>query len=269
MSTPTAERPASAAANAPAPGGTQAVDRASAIVALVVESEEPLTSSGIAAELGLAKSTTSRLLAALEAGRLIESTDLGYVAGPLFWLYAARHDPWEETARLARPIMERVSAHTRETVHLGVVRNGQMVHVAQVDTDYLLGAQDWTQRDVAPHASAIGKVLIAHEALPRPAEGLTELTAQTVTLPVTLDRQIAAIRERGYASAVDELEVGLTAVAAPVTGMGSTVFGALGVSGPTSRIGDRIDEIGRYLIDQAAELSAVLRRRTSKREGAA
>lgn len=249
--------------------GTKAVDRAARIVALIVEAEEPLTTSAVAAELDLAKSTASRLLTALEAARLIEGTDLGYVAGPLFWLYAARHDPWEETARLADPVMQVVAERTRETVHLGVVRNDQMVHVAQVDTEYLLGAQDWTQREVPPHASAIGKVLFAHGALPLPPRGLDELTAQTVTRRETLDRQMSQIRERGYASAVDELEIGLTALAAPVRGIGSHVFGALGVSGPTSRIDGHLDDIGRLLIDQAAELSAVLRRRNSKKEGAA
>jgi DNA-binding IclR family transcriptional regulator len=249
--------------------GTQAVDRALRIVALIVQAEEPITSSHVAADLDLAKSTASRLLSALEAGELIESSDLGYVAGPLFWLYAARHDPWEETARLADPVMQKVASESRETVHLGVARQGQMVHVAQVDTDYLLGPQDWTQRDVPPHASAIGKVLYAHGALSLPEAELDELTPRTVSRPGTLLRQLAQVRERGYAAAVDELEIGLTAVAAPVSGVGSRVFGALGVSGPTSRINPRLEEFSRLLIDQAAELSAVLRRRTSMKEGAA
>lgn len=255
--------------SSPVSSGTQAVDRAARIVALIVEAEEPVTTSTVAAELDLAKSTASRLLTALEAARLLEGTDLGYVAGPLFWLYAARHDPWEETARLAEPVMQVVAERTRETVHLGVARNQQMVHVAQVDTDYLLGTQDWSQREVPVHASAIGKVLYAFGALPVPGSELDELTVQTVTRLETLDRQLAQVRERGYATAVDELEIGLTAVAAPVRGIGSHVFGALGISGPTSRIEERLDDIGRLLLDQAAELSAVLRRRTSKKEGAA
>lgn len=253
------------------PSGAQAVDRAARIVALVVEAEEPLTSSFIAGEVDLAKSTTSRMLNALEHGRLLESTPLGYVAGPLFWLYAARHDPWEETARLALPVMEKVAEKTEETVHLGVVRNAEMVHVAQINTQYLLGAQDWTQRDVAPHASAIGKVLFAHGALTLPREELALFTEQTVTRPATLARQLAMVRERGYATAVDELEIGLTAIAAPVTGVAAHVFGALGVSGPTSRIGEQIDEVGHLLVEEAAELSAVLRRRigNNNKEGVA
>lgn len=248
--------------------GAQAVDRAARIVELVVEAEAPLTSTQIGVELELAKSTTSRMLAALESGRLVESTPVGYVAGPLFWLYAARHDPWEETARLAHPVMRRVADATLETVHLGVVRNGEVVHVAQIDTDYLLGAQDWANRRVPPHASALGKVLFAHDALAVPAR-LERLTAETVTGRDALARELRRVRERGYASTVDELEVGLTAIAAPVTDLGSQVFGALGVSGPTSRLAGRIEEVGHLLVEHAEELNRVLRRRTSSKEGAA
>lgn len=253
------------------PTGAQAVDRATRIVSLVVEAEEPLTTSHIANELDLAKSTASRLLTTLEAGSLLEGTPLGYVAGSLFWLYAARHDPWEETARLAEPIMELVAARTEETVHLGVARNGEVVHVAQINTHYLLGSQDWTQREVPAHASAIGKVLFAYDTLALPEWPLEGYTEQTVTQPATLARQLATVRKRGFATAVDELEIGLTAVAAPVTGVSSHVFGALGVSGPTSRIGDQLDEVGQLLVEQAEELSAVLRRRSSNnnKEGVA
>ena len=70
----------------------------------VVRADEPLTFAELQAECGLPKSTTSRMLTALERTELLERNAAGsYVAGPLFWLYAARHDPWEELVRLARP----------------------------------------------------------------------------------------------------------------------------------------------------------------------
>ena len=84
---------------------------------------------------GLAKSTTSRLLTALERSGLLERDAAGsYVAGRLFWLYAARHDPWDELVRLAHPTMERIGADTGETVHLSVARGDRVVQVAQVDS---------------------------------------------------------------------------------------------------------------------------------------
>lgn len=247
--------------------GTQAVDRAARLVALVVDADEPLTTQFIADELGLPKSTTSRLISALETADLLERTEAGFVAGPLFWLYAARHDPWQELGRIALPVLERVGAATRETVHLGVARNGRVAHVAQVDSEYLLGTRDWTDIDVPAHASATGKVLMALDGLNVPDLPLAALTEHTLTDPEELRVELDAIATQGYAITVDELEMGLTAVAVPVIAKGQ-VFGAVGVSGPTSRLDGHHEEYTDLLVHHATELGAVLRRRTSK-EGAA
>ena len=84
----------------------------------------------------------------------------------------------------------------------------------------------------------------------------------------TLERDLADVRRRGYAVTVDELEEGLAAVAAPVRGADGDVVAALGISGPTQRLGDRLEELGRQLKDRAEQLSVLLGRRTGK-EGVA
>ena len=133
--------------------GTQALDRAVQLVSSVVQATEPLSFAELQESSGLAKSTTSRMLAALERGGLLERDDSGgYVAGSLFWLYAARHDPWEELVRLARPVMEQMGCDTHESVHLSVIRADRVLQVAQVDSRYLLGTRDWTEIDVPAHA---------------------------------------------------------------------------------------------------------------------
>ena len=258
-----------------APAGTQAVDRAAALVDLVVRADEPLTFTEICDESGLARSTTSRLLAALERTELIERDAAGgYVAGPLFALHAALHDPWPQIARLARPVLETVGEQTGETVHLGVRRGEDVVHIAQVESTFLLSARDWNQVDVPPHCSSLGKVLYAFDVLPVPTGPLERRTPRTITTREALATELATIRRLRYATTVDELETGLTGIAAPVEGRDG-VFAALGVSGPTARLQDRADRIGRLLIEQADTLSALLRRRTlhgtdgTKKEGAA
>jgi DNA-binding IclR family transcriptional regulator len=258
-----------------APAGTQAVDRAAALVDLVVRADEPLSFTELSDETGLARSTTSRLLAALERTELIERDAAGgYVAGPLFALHAALHDPWPQIARLARPVLETVGEQTGETVHLGVRRGEDVVHIAQVESTFLLSARDWNQVDVPPHCSSLGKVLYAFDVLPVPSGRLERRTPRTVTTREALATELATIRRQRYATTVDELETGLTGIAAPVEGRDG-VFAALGISGPTARLQDRADRIGRLLIEQADALSALLRRRTlhgtdgTKKEGAA
>jgi DNA-binding IclR family transcriptional regulator len=258
-----------------APAGTQAVDRAAALVDLVVRADEPLSFTELSDETGLARSTTSRLLAALERTELVErDASGGYVAGPLFALHAALHDPWPQIARLARPILETVGEQTGETVHLGVRRGEDVVHIAQVESTFLLSARDWNQVDVPAHCSSLGKVLYAFDVLPVPSGRLERRTPRTITTREALTTELSTIRRQRYATTVDELETGLTGIAAPVEGRDG-VFAALGVSGPTARLQDRTDRIGRLLIEQADVLSALLRRRTlhgtdgTKKEGAA
>jgi len=246
--------------------GTQAVDRACALLSLVVRADEPLTFTEITGTTGLARSTTSRLLAALERTDLVQRDASGaYVAGALFALHAARHDRWQELARLARPHLERLRDLTGETAHLGAAQGATVLHVGQASSTYLLGTRDWTDTQVPSHASALGKVLLAAGRLPadQPLERRTELT---LTDRAALERDLRRTRERGYAVTLDELEVGLAAVAAPVTDRDGEVFAALGVSGPSARLEDRLDTVGRLLVDQAEELSALLRRGTPRED---
>ena len=242
--------------------GTQAVDRAADLVSTVVHADEALTFADLQESSGLAKSTTSRMLSALERGGLLERDGAGsYVAGSMFWLYAARHDPWEELVRLARPAMERISEQTRETVHLSVTRGELVAQVAQVDSRFLLGSRDWTEVEVPAHTSALGKIFYAYHALPVPTSGLKRLTDATITDPEELRRDGDRTRQRGWAVTRDELEVGLTGIAVPVQGPRADVVAALGISGPTQRLEGRLEELGRSLSSHATQLSSLLRGR--------
>src|SRR4051794_11679116 len=244
-------------------GGTQAVDRAAALLTYVVEADHPVTFAEATEALGLARSTTSRLLAALENNRLLERSAPGeYVGGPLFVLYAARHDRNAQLARLAQPMLEKIGAQTGEDVHLAVPNGTNLAHIANVDSTYLLGARDWSDIEIPPHSSALGKVLLAWDVLPRPTGRLETPTGHTLRVRADLDVDLAQARARGFAVTRDELEVGLAGVAAPVFGPDHDAVAAVGVSGPTARLADRIDSLGQLLKEQTAELSTILRHGT-------
>ena len=67
------------------------------------------------------------------------------------------------------------------------------------------------------------------------------------------------MREVGFATIVDELEMGLAAVAAPIRDGGGNVVGALSVAGPTARLGpSRLALVGRLAIEQADAVSRAL-----------
>ncbi len=250
--------------SSPPPSGTQAVDRAAALIDLVVRAPDPVSFTELADETGLARSTTSRLLAALERTELLERDPSGgYVAGPLFALHAAIHDPWPQVARIARPVLEEIGARTGETVHLGVARGVGVVHIGQVESTFLLSARDWNQVEVPAHCSSLGKVLYAFKVLPLPPGRLERRTERTVATREALTAELEAIRLKRYAITIDELETGLSAIAAPVEGKDG-VMCAIGISGPTARLQDRADHIGRLLVAQSESLSDLLGRRTTR-----
>jgi DNA-binding IclR family transcriptional regulator len=261
---------APATSRAPAASGTQAVDRAALLVATVVHADEPLSFGELQDECGLPKSTTSRMLTALERSGLLERDEGGsYVAGRLFWLYAIRHDRWQELVRLARPTMATIGEETHETVHLSVRRGPRVVQVAQVDARFMLGSRDWTVADVPPHCSALGKVFYAWGDLAI-APPLERLTDATLSDPDALRRDVRRSVRRGWAVTEDELEVGLSGIAVPVHS-GRELVAALGISGPSQRLHGRHDELGRALLQHARELSSLLRgrNRTEGKEGVA
>ena len=260
-STSTIESPSGASGNGQ--GGTQAVDRAATLLTHVIEAEAAVTFAELSEASGLARSTTSRLLAALERTRLVERVNTGeYIGGPLFALYAARHDRTWEMARLARPMLEAVGEDTGETVHLAVANGSRVAHVDQVDSTFLLGARDWTDVEVPPHCSALGKVLLAWKVLDLPDGPLDRVTNRTLRTLAALEDDLERARSRGFAVTLDELEIGLSGVAAPVFGPESNVVATVGISGPTARLEDRIDHLGRLLKEQTEALSALLRHGT-------
>ena len=103
---------------------------------------------------------------------------------------------------------------------------------------------------------------------PLPDGPLPRLTERTLGSLRALETHGELVRSRGYATTIDELELGLSGVATPVRDPQGEVVAALGVSGPTTRLHDRLEEIGHWLAERSDQLTALLRRRTTK-EGVA
>lgn len=253
--------PAAAARTGPPErrSGTQAIDRAAGLLVRVIEADEPLPFSRLHAESGLSKSTASRLLSALERHGLLGRDAAGaFMPGPVLTRYASRSGIAELIAA-AQPVLERLGEKTGETVNLAVPAGAEVEQVAQVDSRYLLGATNWVGLRVPLHCSALGKVFVAFGAAELPRGRLERRTPHTITDRARLAAQFAEIRRTGYGVAVEELEPGLVAIAAPVRGRGGRVIAAISVSAPTFRLDEgRIAEIGALLVSEAEELSAAL-----------
>ena len=244
----------------PSPTGTQAVDRAALLLREVVHCPDPVTFTELTAATGLAKSTTSRLLMALERAGLVRRDAHGHFRpGEMFIRYAWRGGAEAGLTAVAQPFLEELGAATGETINLGVASGGRVEQVAQVDSTYLIGGTNWVGLSVPLHCAALGKVLLAWGAAELPPGRLERAAPKTITSRATLAADLIKVRTQGYAVTDEELEPGLIAVAAPVFRAGGVLVAALSVSGPSSRLhGDRITHAARHAVEQAAALSAAL-----------
>lgn len=248
-----------------AQAGSQAVDRAAALLVSVVESPEPRSFTSLVDEIGLARSTTSRLLQALERNKLVQrDRSGGFRAGSVFATFAVRHDRVADLAALAQPTLERLSNATGETINLAVPDGEEILQVSQVDGRHVLGAMNWLDVDVPAHCSAVGKLFYAFGSMAVPTGALPRRTPQTVTSARALMAELETVRTLGWASAYEELEPGLVAVAAPVRDGHGNVVAGLSVSGPVQRV-DRgaVAELAATLMTEADRLSRRLGHETS------
>jgi IclR family transcriptional regulator, acetate operon repressor len=243
------------------PTGTQAVDRAAQLLVEVARSRDPVTFTELTTASGLAKSTTSRLLTALERNGLVRRDPAGrFAPGEVFVSYAWRGGAEADLVSVAQPVLAQLGDDTGETINLGVPRDGGLVEqIAQVDSRYLIGGTNWVGLTVPLHCAALGKVLLAYGAAQLPAGRLDARTDATITSRTALAAELAAVRARGYASTVEELEPGLVAVAAPVLAAGGTVVGALSVSAPATRLtAAELPGVAARCMAAARSLSALL-----------
>ena len=216
----------------------------------------------IANELGVHKSTVFRLLSTLESRGLVgQHSERGrYQLGYGVVQLAEGATRMDDLALLSRPVCRQLADTVRETVNL-VVRDGNSVmSIAQVIGAPTITSVNWVGRRTPIHATSAGKVFMAHmephQLDDLLAAGLESYTPHTIVDPSALEQELALVRSRGWASTMEEQEIGLAAVAAPIRTLDGDVIAAITASGPTFRINDgSLSEVAGHVVAAAAEIS--------------
>src|SRR5215469_9720066 len=157
------------------PKGTQAIDRAALLLTYVLRGDESVSFTELAEASGLAKSTTSRLLTALQRHQLVRRDDEGrFWPGELFVRYAWRGTASADLVAIAQPFLEQLGELTGEAVNLGIAVSGtsgangtgggskgvappdqhRVEQIAQVNSRYMIGGTNWVGLAVPLHCSA-------------------------------------------------------------------------------------------------------------------
>jgi DNA-binding IclR family transcriptional regulator len=241
----------------------QSVDRAISVLEMLAHGEAGITE--IAGELGVHKSTASRLVSVLESRGLVEQLGergkyaIGFGVVRLAGAATGRMD----LTKLGQPTCQNLADEFGETVNIAVADQGVAINITQARGSAAISAQNWIGQRTPLHATSSGKVLLAFM-VPEERKRLLGLaldryTPHTIVDPEVLDVDLDGIVTAGFAACYEELELGLHAVAVPIRGQRGEVIAAMSASGPSYRLSkSRVRQVVPSLVEAASELSAQL-----------
>lgn len=243
----------------------RAVERALALLKTFLGNEPELGAAEIGKRIGLDLSTTFRMLVTLESHGFVkqDSATGKYHLGVSCLELGSQFLKINDVRKAALDAMGKLRDLFGETVHLGILDATEIVYLEKVPGLHAIGLMSSRVGGRAPaHATAIGKALLAYlpeSELRSSISGwkLTRCTEATITNWQALKKQLARIRERGYALDNQEFESGVKCVAVPIFSH-KGIAAALSISAPSERMDDQINQHGLVegLKKAAAEISA-------------
>jgi IclR family acetate operon transcriptional repressor len=244
----------------PATRQVAAVQRAIAILTELADAGTELGTNEIARRTGINVSTISRILATLVSGGLVEhvTTTGRYRLGVGVIRLASAAGRRLDVRSVARPHLEELAGRIQETVTLSVPGGHEAVTLDYVQSPLSVRSVAEVGRTSVAHATAVGKVFLAHGGTVPDGE-LKALTGRTIVDHDVLRAEVARVRERGWAQALGEREEDLNAVAVPVLDRAGKLVAILGAQGPAARFGPRVMRSAvELLVDRAERVSSGL-----------
>jgi DNA-binding IclR family transcriptional regulator len=244
----------------PATRQVAAVQRAVAILGELADAGGELGTNEIARRTGINVSTISRILATLVSGGLVEhvaATGRYRLGIGVVRLANSVHERLD-IRTLARPHLAELAGQTKETATLSVPGEHEAITLDFVQSPLSVRSVAEVGRTSAAHASAVGKVFLAHGGR-LPGGALHAYTERTIVDRAVLEVEVARVRERGWAEALGEREEDLNAVAAPVLTAAGPLVAILGVQGPAVRFNPRaMRSAAELLLERAALIATAL-----------
>ena len=233
--------------------------RALALLEELRDSESGLGVNELARRIGVNASTASRLLATLEGAGMVQRSGHGpYRLGLALVTLADRALSRLDLQPLARPVLLDLMERSGETATLSLPGEREAITVDSVPSHSSVVSMARLGRPSIPHATAVGKVMLALGGGPLPRErDLVPLTDRTITDRAELAAEVRAVRERGYGIVRGEREVDVNAIAAPVFDRTGALAAILGLQGPAARLDDPTRQLA-VLLEAAATLTRAL-----------
>lgn len=213
--------------------------------------------------LGIGKSTAHRLLNTLAEERLLEQDpDTGaYRLGLAMYELGASVSMHTDLHNACIPVIDQLAAGTRETVQVAVLDFREVVYVERRDSPQTLRLFGRVGHRNDAYCTSTGKVLLAYLSpgrLDRTLDGweLSARTPHTITDMDRLRQELEMVRRRGWAENVNEVEMGVASVAAPIRNGLGEVVASVSVAGPVQRLtGDSLKRFARPTVEAGLAIS--------------
>jgi len=210
---------------------------------------------------GLDKGTTRRLLLTLINSGFVAQDPMTqhYRLGPAIRDLAADVADYLDLRTIALPVMTEVASELRFTAFISVYNDGHVICLDRIHDMKGIEVHWWAVGSALPYnCGGAPKLLLAyksHEEIDRVLQREpVAMTPKSVMDRATLKRRLVTIRERGYECAIDDVAVGLTALAVPVRGRASEIVGAVSIAGMTPQMVSRSRPLHLKRLEEAAGL---------------
>jgi DNA-binding IclR family transcriptional regulator len=219
--------------------------------------------SEISREIELSKTAVYNILSTFEARRLVnrDPATSRYRLGWRVYELSAELLRHNELAPLARPLLKELAQRTGETVLFGILDRTGVTYVDRVESERAIRMVAAPGRQASLHATASGKVLLAHQ--PQDfvdevlAQDLYPYTPKTITDPDELRAELHRVAERGYADCIRENEAEICSISVPVRDYSGGVAAALTVAAPATRFAEPARRAALAVLKEIAEGLAV------------
>lgn len=244
----------------------KSLDRALNILELIVGNEKGMGVTEISRELDIHKSTVYRLLDTLKFRGYLEKNEDNhkYIAGiKLFEISSKVLNDIDSRIRV-RPYLKELMQKTEETVHLGILDDGEIIYLDKVESTATIRMYSQVGKRAPVYSTSLGKTIMAHlpEAEVREIleeKGMEPQTENTITDVDEFLSHLEKVKKQGYAVDDEEQEKEIRCIAGPIFNHQGDVVASFSISAPINRMSkERLEELSSLVVKYSKKMSRSL-----------
>ena len=245
--------------------------RAGNILRCLAEEEAPLKISELARRLHLDRGTTYRIMLSLEKCKLVQKDEItgAYLLGMAAFELGNSFTSQMDFIEVSKPVMADLAESVRETVHLAVLSDNEVVYIYKIDSPRSLVVMYKIGQRAPLYCTALGKVLLAFQPEIDKKRIVNQIkfipfTPNTIVSKKKLLEGLIKVQHQGFATDFREYEEGVECLAAPILNHTGENIAALSFSGPQQKINTRQE---KKFINSIVEAAAIISERLGYKKG--